>query len=105
MSKQIRMHNVDEYESILVRLDREHTPLAFNAKLHELMNCGAFDTEEEAIKWIEETPFEMEMYYEEGYGLFLVEAEAVEAGGVFSPYSKKEIVEEDEINSEENSEE
>ena len=101
----IRMHNVTEYESVMIKLDREHTPLAFQNKLNELMNCGAFDNEDEAIKWIEETPFEMEIYYEEGYGMFMVEAEAVEAGGVCSPYSQKEIVDEDEINSEENSEE
>jgi hypothetical protein len=51
------------------------------------MDCQAFDSEEEAIKWIETTPFELELYYEKGYGLFAVEAEAVENTDVHSPYS------------------
>ena len=105
MSDYIKMNNAADYESIMIRLDREHTPIAFQNKLNELMNCGAFDNKEEAEKWILETPIEMELYYEEGYGMFLVEAEAIEAGGVRSPYSQKEIVDEDELTTEEKSEE
>ena len=92
MENYIKINDVSNYEPINVYLSREKTPIAFQNKLNELMECKAFDTEEEAAKWIEETPFELEMYYEKGYGLFLVESEAVENSCVFSPYSKKELL-------------
>jgi hypothetical protein len=38
------------------------------------MDCKAFDTQAEAEKWLSETPIELELYYEYGYGLFGVEA-------------------------------
>ena len=58
------------------------------------MEEGAFDTEKEAIEWIEKTPFVMEMYYEKGQGLFLVESEAIDNCDIVSPYTKEELVEE-----------
>ena len=77
-----------------VRFSREKTPIAFKEKLDELMEEGAFDTEKEAIEWIEKTPFVMEMYYEKGQGLFLVESEAIDNCDIVSPYTKEELVEE-----------
>lgn len=86
----IKVHDSNHVESIQVMLSRELTPIAFQNKLEELMAQKAFDTEEEAIKWIEKTPFKMEMYYEKGQGLFLVESEALDMGeDVFSPYTKE----------------
>ena len=90
----IKINEPNHEEVIEVRLSREKTPIAFKEKLDELMEEGAFDTEKEAIEWIEKTPFVMEMYYEKGYGLFLVESEALEGGGIASPYTKEELVEE-----------
>lgn len=86
--------NKPGYEEVIeVRLSREKTPKAFKEKLEELMEEGAFDTEEEAIEWIEKTTFVMEIYYEKGSGLFLVESEALENGDIVSPYTK-ELLEE-----------
>ena len=90
----IKINEPSHEEVIEVRLSREKTPITFKNKLEELMEEGAFDTEKEAIEWIEKTPFVMEMYYEKGHGLFLVESEALDGGGIASPYTKEELVEE-----------
>ncbi len=95
--KAIKMNNADNYESINIILSKENTPIAYQNKLDELMNCKAFDTQSEAEKWLSETPIELELYYENGYGLFGVEAEAVESMKIQSPYSGAPILDEDEI--------
>ena len=88
----IKINEPNHEEVIEVRLSREKTPIAFKEKLDELMEEGAFDTEKEAIEWIEKTPFVMEMYYEKGQGLFLVESEAIDNCHIVSPYPKAELV-------------
>lgn len=90
----IKINEPDHAEVIEVRLSREKTPITFKNKLEELMEEKAFDNEKEAIEWIEKTPFVMEMYYEKGHGLFLVESDALDCGGMVSPYTKEELVEE-----------
>ena len=90
----IKINEPNHEEIIEVRLSREKTPIAFKEKLEELMEEGAFDTEKEAIEWIEKTPFVMEMYYEKGQGLFLVESDAIDNCDIVSPYTKEELVEE-----------
>ena len=90
----IKINDPDHIEVIEVRLSREKTPIAFKNKLEELMEEKAFDNEKEAIEWIEKTPFVMEMYYEKGHGLFLVESDALDDVGIASPYTKEELVEE-----------
>ena len=95
--KAIKMNNADNYESINIKLSKEYTPIAYQNKLDELMDCEAFDTKAEAEKWLSETPIELELYYEKGYGLFGVEAEAVETAVITSPYSGAPILDEDEI--------
>jgi len=95
--KAIKMNNADNYESINITLSRENTPIAYQNKLDELMDCKAFDTQDEAEKWLSETPIELELYYENGYGLFGVEAEAVENMEIQSPYSGAPILDEDVI--------
>ena len=89
----IKINEPNHEEVIEVRLSREKTPKAFKEKLEELMEEGAFNTEKEAIEWIEKNPFVMEIYYERGSGLFLVESEALENGDIVSPYTK-ELLEE-----------
>ena len=79
MMKAIKMNNADNYESINITLSKENTPIAYQNKLDELMDCKAFDTQAEAEAWLNETPIELELYYENGYGLFGVESEAVES--------------------------
>ena len=95
--KAIKMNNADNYESIDIKLSRENTPIAYQNKLDELMDCKVFDTQAEAEKWLRETPIELELYYEYGYGLFGVEAEAIESTEIQSPYSGAPILDEDEI--------
>ena len=95
--KAIKMNNADNYESINITLSKENTPIAYQNKLDELMDCKAFDTQAEAEKWLRETPIELELYYEYGYGLFGVEAEAIESTEIQSPYSGAPILDEDEI--------
>ena len=95
--KAIRMNNADNYESINITLSKENTPIAYQNKLDELMDCKAFDTQAEAEAWMNETPIELELYYENGYGLFGVESEAVESTEINSPYSGAPILDEDEI--------
>ena len=95
--KAIKMNNADNYESINIKLSKEYTPIAYQNKLDELMDCKAFDTKSEAEKWLSETPIELELYYEKGYGLFGVESEAVENAVITSPYSGAPILNEDEI--------
>ena len=81
------LNNSDDYEPITIYLDEVKTPIAFQNKLDELMEDGAFESEEEAKNFIRTAPFEMELYYEKGYGLFAVESAAVESGTIYSPYS------------------
>ena len=90
----IKINEPNHEEVIEVRLSREKTPITSKNKLEELMEEGAFETEKEAIEWIEKTPFVMEMYYEKGQGLFLVESEAIDNCDIVSPYTKEELVEE-----------
>lgn len=89
----IKINDADKYESIVLYLDEEHTPIAFKNKLEEVLSQNVFDSEEEAKEWLRTTPFELEIYYEQGYGLFGVEPEAVEAEIVSSPYSGEKLCE------------
>lgn len=95
--KAIKMNDADNYESINIKLTKDNTPIAYQNKLDELMDCKAFDTQAEAEKWLSETPIELELYYEYGYGLFGVEAEAIENMEIQSPYSGAPILDESEI--------
>lgn len=95
--KAIKMNNADVYESVNIQLSKDKFPIAYQNKLQELLDCEAFETQEEAERWINETPIELELYYEQGYGLFGVEAEAVENMTLHSPYSDAPILDDDEI--------
>ena len=79
-------------EYIEIRLSKEKTPKAFENKVHELLSEGAFETREEAEKWVSEATFCLELYYEPHNGLFGVESEAVENGDVRSPYSGNHLI-------------
>ena len=95
--KAIKKNDAYNYESIKITLSRMTTPIAYQNKLDELMECKAFDTQAEAEKWLSETPIELELYYEKGYGLFGVEEEAVEESEIHSPYSGAPLLDEEEI--------
>lgn len=83
-------------EVIEVLLTPTKFPIAFKNKVDELMEQGAFKTREEAERWVQTTPICMEILYEKHSGLFGVESEGLESGGLVSPYTKKEIICEDE---------
>ena len=87
----MKANKVGQEETIGVLLTRKTFPIAFQNKLNELMEQGAFDNEEDATKWIESNPIVLEIMYEKDNGLFAVESEAIESGGIVSPYSGEEI--------------
>ena len=86
----VKLNNSDQYESIMVTLTPDKYPIAFKNKVDELMKQGAFPTIDETKKYVSATPIEMELYYEKEVGLFMVEAEAVESGTIYSPYTGEE---------------
>ena len=74
-----------EVERMDIKLSPTDTPKAFAAKVRELVKLGL--DEKEAQNAVKNMVFEMELYYEEGYGLFAVESEAITTEEVRSPYS------------------
>lgn len=85
----VKLNTADECETIMVRLSETKTPIAFKHKLNELMSEGAFDNEQDARDFINQHPIDLELYYEEGKGLFAVESEAVECCEIYSPYTSE----------------
>lgn len=83
----VKLHNAENYEPLTIRIDKNVAPIAYNNKIEELVEQGAYPTKEDAEK--DNPYFEMdcEIYYEKEYGLFAVECGAVESGTVYSPYS------------------
>ena len=89
----IEVNDKFHIESVNIQLSRDKTPIAFKNKLNELMEQGCFETEEEAIEFIESAPIKMELYYEKGHGLIMVESEALDSNwDVFSPYTKEPFI-------------
>lgn len=86
----MRAYPKDNIETIEVTLNRHTNPISFKNKVEELMEEGAFETREEAEKWVETTPIVLELMYEKNNGLFAVESEAI-GGDVFSPYTREDI--------------
>lgn len=87
----MKANKAGQEETICVLLTRKTFPIAFQNKLNELMEQGAFDNEEDATKWIESNPIVLEIMYEKHSGLFAVESESIESGIIVSPYSGEEI--------------
>lgn len=87
----MKANKAGQEETISVLLTRRTFPIAFQNKLNELMEQGAFDSEEEATRWIESNPIILEIMYEKHSGLFAVDSEAIESGIIVSPYSGEEI--------------
>ena len=87
----MKANKAGQEETISVLLTRRTFPIAFQNKLNELMEQGAFNSEEEATRWIESNPIILEIMYEKHSGLFAVDSEAIESGIIVSPYSGEEI--------------
>ena len=90
----LKKNNSNNYDNFFISLDETKYPIAFKAKLDELVKCGM--TETSARKLISESPIEMEIYYSPDQGLFAVEAEAVDNSLIFNPYDGEEMEENDE---------
>jgi hypothetical protein len=88
----MKLNNSDNYESIFIQLSKEKTPIAWEQKVLSNINSGL--TREEAEKEADKK-IEVEMYYDADAGLFLVEAEAVESGTIYNPYSGELLEESD----------
>lgn len=77
-----------KYENTIeVVLTEKETPILFRKKLEELMEQKAFNSENEAKKWIESTPIVLCLVYHKHSGMFAVEDEAVDI--TVSPYDGK----------------
>ena len=69
-------------------LSEKYHPVAFGNKVLELIETGWSVNDAKALAAT--TPVCMELYYETGKGLFMVECNAVESGKkIYSPYTKK----------------
>lgn len=80
-----RLADVDDVEVFDFYLDEVKHPRAFKTKVCELVNDGM--NEDEARKFVRETPFIMEVCYDLNRGLFMVESEAVESTEIYNPYT------------------
>lgn len=60
----VKLHNSDNIEVIEVYLTKEQFPNAYEAKFNELIENGL--SKEDAEKFLLETPFQLELYYEKG---------------------------------------
>lgn len=83
--EELRINKPEDAETITVKLSKEKTPIAFKNKVEELIDEGMLP--DEAEKFVEEADFFMEMYYQKGYGLFLVESEPLDYTDICSPYN------------------
>jgi hypothetical protein len=85
----VKANPAEKFESIEVNLSRNSNPIAYQAKLDELVEQGLYETVEEAE--IDNPYFyiELEMYYDKHHGLYAVESAAIEsnAESICSPYT------------------
>ena len=83
------INDENKYESINILLSREKYPIAFEKYVKDIMKGGM--TREEAEKYASETPIELELYYQVGFGLFGISSDYVENVESFvSPYNGDE---------------
>ena len=80
-----------EEEVIDIYLNEVAYPVAYRAKMDELREQGAFENDEQARKWLRQTPITLELVFEKHHGLFAVESAAFEGGPLMSPYSGAEV--------------
>lgn len=89
MESVAKLNSVDKSEFFTLRITKEYHPITYNNKLEELIEeCGM--TKEQAEKYLEDWEVPMELVYHKGYGLFMVESEAVGSTPIYSPYTGDE---------------
>jgi hypothetical protein len=82
--------NKDSEAEILctLRLTKEMFPIAFEHKVQEMLSSCPDLTRDEVEELIPDMEIQLELYYEEGYGLMAIDSEAI--GGctpIYSPYT------------------
>ena len=83
------INDENKYESVNIILSKEKYPIAFEKYVKDIMHGGM--TREEAEKYASETPIELELYYQVGFGLFGISSDYVENVESFvSPYNGDE---------------
>lgn len=88
----IKKNPAGQEETIDIVLNEKDHPIAFKAKVKELVESGL--TEQEAKNFVSTTPIQLEFYYSPNQGLFLVESEAVEAVlPMYDPYTGEQMEE------------
>ena len=85
----VKANPAEKYESIEIKLSRNSNPIAYQAKLEELVEQGLYKTIEEAEIYNTFIYIELEMYYDKHHGLYAVESDAIEsnAESICSPYT------------------
>ena len=94
----IKANSAEEYESTIIRLSRDRYPIAYQAKLEELVEQGLYKTINDAEIDNPYIDIELEMYYDKHHGLFAVESGAIEsnAESICSPYTGEYMEDSDE---------
>jgi len=90
--EKVKINPAKKAEVISVKLTKEKTPIAYNKKLNELMEQGAFKTVTEAEAWLENTEYDLELYYQKDCGLFALDPEALACSTCYSPYTGDEMI-------------
>lgn len=90
----VQANSVENYESINVVITKDRYPIAYRAKMEELVEEGLYETIEQAEKAFPRIEIELELYYDKHSGLFGVEAEAIasSAESICSPYSGEPMI-------------
>ena len=88
-----KLNTLDTYDSINIKLI--DYPEAFKAKCEEFVEQGIATDMDDAAEQLKDYEIDLQLVYDKHYGLFAVEAEAVEscAEDIYSPYTN-EIAEE-----------
>lgn len=91
----MKANNPNNYESIIVIINKDEYPIIFNQIVEEQMSLGM--PREQAEKYADGLEVELELYYEKDSGLWGVDSQAVDAhADLSSPYSKEPLEYEDE---------
>jgi hypothetical protein len=85
----IKINKPEQVETIEFSLDPIQHPIAYAAKLDELVVCGM--TDQEAKDWLSNTYFELEVYYAPDQGLFMLESEFLDHNEPCNPYDGKKM--------------
>lgn len=88
----MKLNSIGNEEIITLKIDENEHPIAYKAKLDELIESGL--PEDDARKAISQG-FVMEVYYAPNQGFFLVESEAIGCTPIFNPYDGIECEYED----------